>query len=80
MSAPCLLVCRDLVGAGQAGRLAKRFPPSIVKLDPAQQVDVSVALGDLDVFMAWARQVSAIPVAAAGTGRRRRQTMEQQAT
>ncbi len=70
--------------AGQAGRLAKRFPASIVKLDPAEQVDVSVALGDLDVFMAWARQVSAIPAAAARTSRRSpaaaRQAMAHQAT
>jgi hypothetical protein len=61
--------------AGQAGRLAKRFP-GLVTLDTAQQADIAVALGDLDVFMAWARQVSAVrPVARAGTGRRQHKTV-----
>ena len=58
--------------AEQSARLAKRFP-GLVKLDTAQQADAAVALDDLDVFMTWARQVSAVrPTAATAASRRTR--------
>lgn len=61
--------------AEQSARLAKRFPGQ-VNLDTAQQADAAVALDDLDVFMAWARQVSAVrPVATAASRRSPRQTV-----
>lgn len=62
--------------AEQSARLAKRFPGQVT-LDSTQQADAAVALDDLDVFMTWARQVSAVrPVAAGASARRsRRQTV-----
>ncbi|MBN6056653.1 hypothetical protein JYK22_32295, partial [Nonomuraea sp. RK-328] len=39
--------------------LAKRFP-HLVQLNVTQQADAAVALDNLDVFMKWARQVTAI--------------------
>ncbi|MFI7642323.1 hypothetical protein [Nonomuraea sp. NPDC049400] len=53
------LVAELLALAEQSTRLAKRFP-RLVQLDVTQQADAAVALDELDVFMKWARQVTAI--------------------
>ncbi|WP_146104218.1 hypothetical protein [Nonomuraea solani] len=53
------LVAELLTLAKQTARLVKRFP-HLVQLDVTQQADAAVTLDDLDVFMKWARQVTAI--------------------
>ncbi|MEU6721922.1 hypothetical protein ABZ897_61705 [Nonomuraea sp. NPDC046802] len=70
------LVAGLLALAEQSARLVKRFPGQLVRLDVAQQADAAVALGDLDIFMTWARQATSIrPVAVPAQRRAPRKTV-----
>ncbi|WP_424533589.1 hypothetical protein ACOZ38_24965 [Sphaerisporangium viridialbum] len=67
---PSAALAADLIAlAKYSARVTKRFRGR-VPLDMAQQADVAVALDDLDVFLKWARQVSAIPAVSVPAPRR----------
>ncbi|MFB4273582.1 hypothetical protein [Nonomuraea sp. GTA35] len=70
-SAGAALVAELLALAEQCTRVVKRFP-HLVQLDVTQQADARVALDDLDVFMKWARQVTAIRAVGVPAQRRAR--------